>query len=106
MKESMTNKYGLTRSQQTKLIEVIKQYLPSSEIILYGSRAKGNFNKRSDIDIVIAGSNTNDPYILSQIEEGIIESDIPYICDIQYVATIKNQSLLDHIKRRGQRIDV
>lgn len=104
MKIKATNKYGLKLSEQSKLIEIIKKYIPSCEIILYGSRAKGNYNERSDIDIVIKSSLTNDPYVLSQISDEIMESDIPYLCDIQYISAITNPPLLDHIQRKGERL--
>jgi hypothetical protein len=34
--------------------------------------------------------------------DDIIESDLPYLCDIQLFENIKNASLLDHIDRMGK----
>ena len=69
------------------------------KVILYGSRAKGNYKKYSDIDLVILGiSNLMD---LQKIENQLSELNLPYIIDLSNYNTIKNPDLLDHIKRIG-----
>lgn len=48
--------YGLTDIELQKLLEVFAQNGRIEQVILYGSRAKGNFKPFSDVDITLVGS--------------------------------------------------
>ena len=48
--------YGLTDIELQKLFEVFAQNGRIEQVILYGSRAKGNFKPFSDVDITLVGS--------------------------------------------------
>lgn len=39
--------------QKDKIIKIIEIFCPTAKIYLFGSRARGNYNERSDIDIAI-----------------------------------------------------
>ncbi len=95
-------KFGLTAAQTTILQEIINKYLVSGSVIAYGSRAKGNFTPRSDIDLVIQSAPTNDRHLLASLHDEIDESDFPYLCDIQYFEDIKHPYPLDQIRRNGK----
>ncbi len=96
------NPFGLT-SKQAKLLQAcFAEYLTSGSVIVYGSRAKGNFTPRSDIDLVIRHAKTNDYRLLACIQDEIDESNFPYLCDIQYFENIKNASLIFHIEKVGK----
>ena len=94
--------FGLTQEQINHLIAIFKKYLKSGKVIIYGSRAKGNFTSRSDIDLVIKNSKTIDMQLLANLKEEIQESDLPYLVDIQFFETIKNVELIEHIIRVGK----
>ena len=96
------NNWGLTIAQESILKNIFKDYLPKGKVIIYGSRAKGSFHAKSDIDLAISGHVNDDRHLIAKIKEAIDESDIPYLCDIQYLEQIKNPHLKDHIQRRGQ----
>ena len=70
------------------------------KVILYGSRAKGNYKKFSDVDITLEG----DKLTLSdlfRIQDLLYESDLPYMYDVSIFSKISNPDLVDHIRRRG-----
>jgi len=93
-------KFGLKEEIIHKINNIFLQYSAVEEAILYGSRAKGNFKKGSDIDIVLKGAKLN----LSELHNIMIEIDdlsLPYSVDISLLHTINNPDLLDHIRRRG-----
>ena len=71
----------------------------ATEVILYGSRAKGVARERSDIDIAVCGVRDFDG-LFNQIEE------LPtlYSVDLLNMDTCKNEVLLEEIKRYGRKI--
>ena len=77
--------------------------LPKIEkVILYGSRAKGNYKTGSDIDITLLGkglSLDNSVYPLQALLE---ELYLPYQFDISIFNQIKRDDLIEHILRVGQ----
>ena len=95
------NKFGLSPKQHKILSDILEKYINSKQVvIIYGSRAKGNYQQGSDLDLVIKGSYEQD--ILGNLIDEINESDFPYLCDITYLNRIENQNLKDHIKRVGK----
>ncbi|SMM98919.1 Nucleotidyltransferase [uncultured Candidatus Thioglobus sp.] len=84
-----------------KEIQAIKVVLNSNNItksIVFGSRAKGNYKKSSDVDIAIIG---NERKIAYQLNE---EGNLPYFFDIINLQKITNKNLLAHIDRVGKEI--
>ena len=96
------NTFGLTPEQHAILTALLKQYLPHGDVLVYGSRAQGNFSARSDMDLAIQSAGTTDTHLLAELAEAIDESDFPYLCDIQYWENIKNPRLLEHIEKVGK----
>ncbi len=94
--------FGLTPQQSECLRAIFAHYLKQGKVIVYGSRAIGNHTQRSDLDLVLKDIGDPDQDLLATIHESIDESDFPYLCDIQYLETIKNPQLLDHIQRIGK----
>ena len=71
------------------------------EVILFGSRAKGNYKKGSDIDLAIKGVNFSARLALdlkSHINE---ELPIPYMVDIIDYNSLEQEGLKEHIDRVG-----
>ena len=53
----MTAKPGLSASVLAQLQQIWLQFPQIDQVKLYGSRAKGNFTPRSDIDLALFGEN-------------------------------------------------
>ena len=100
MKDESNDKFGLDFSLIAKLNEIFNKLTEIEKVILYGSRAKGNYREGSDIDITIFG-NINDETINS-IKNDIEELNSPYLYDISIFNKIKNQDLIEHINRVGK----
>jgi predicted nucleotidyltransferase len=92
--------FGLSIDSTSILKSIFSEYVDVEKVVIYGSRAKGNFNKRSDVDLVIAGD--IDRHVLGDINLTISNSDFPLPVDLQSLDSIKNESLLEHIARVGQ----
>ncbi|REG78433.1 nucleotidyltransferase domain-containing protein [Algoriphagus antarcticus] len=94
-------KFGLTNSAQEILIDIFKKSPQVVHVVIYGSRAKGSFTSRSDLDLVIADQEI-DRFTLGKVISEINESDFPYTIDLQSLGRIQNKNLLDHISRMGK----
>lgn len=64
------------------IMDIIKKYLPTVRIYLFGSRARGDYAAESDIDIALDAGKKIDQYKLGQIKEEIEESTIPFTVDV------------------------
>lgn len=74
---------------------------PHIELVkLYGSRAKGTFTDRSDIDLAAFGALLTRSDIADVLLD-FDDSDIPYQVDLQQFDDLKNPRLIDHINRVG-----
>ena len=87
------------------IIENIKNILfgfPQVEsVIIYGSRAKGNYQPGSDIDLRLK-ENQLDLKILNKISLEFDDLLLPYTFDLSIFHQIDNEDLIDHINRVGK----
>lgn len=70
------------------------------QVVIYGSRAKGDFRNGSDIDLTILGA--LDFHSLMKLENEIDDLMLPYKIDISLQDHISNPELLEHIKQVGK----
>lgn len=94
--------FGLTDKQLEILKDIFSNYAEVSEVIIYGSRAKGTYNDRSDIDLVI--KNNVSRSTINKILMDFEESNIPFLIDLKNYNTIKNTNLLQEIENYGQMV--
>jgi len=92
--------YGLKVHTIEKIKKIFSQYNQIKKVIIYGSRAKGNYEIGSDIDLTITGDNIN-LSLLYKIEDDLDELCLPYTFDVSIYNHIKNKNLLEHINRAG-----
>jgi len=92
--------YGLNQSDITNIISVLQQNDKITKIILFGSRAKGNFKAGSDIDLALIGLDLK----LNDIIDAFIEIEnlnLPYKFDLIIYNRIQENALIEHIDRVG-----
>lgn len=92
--------YGLTNSELRELHNLFAKYKEIDQVILYGSRAKGNYKPFSDVDITLVGHELTRTH-LNNLTSDINDSLLPYNFDISILHQLKNPELLEHIQRRG-----
>lgn len=93
--------FGLKQTTIDKINAVFEKITEVEQVIIYGSRAKGNYRNGSDIDITLKGEQlTYD--ILSKITGEIDDLDTPYLFDISIYDKLNSPSLEEHINRVGQ----
>lgn len=91
---------GLPQATIVKLCNTFHQISELDKVVLYGSRAKGNFRRGSDIDLCLFGDLLNSSHLLS-LDEQIDELLLPYTCDVSIWQHINNAELREHIERVG-----
>jgi len=97
----MTNKFGLRSDDMETILETLRQYPEVTEAILFGSRAKGNYKRGSDVDIALKGAGVTHR-IVAAISNFLNEETImPYHFDLLNYHTISSPDLLAHIERVG-----
>ena len=93
--------YGLRDDTVEKLRTIFSSFDKVQKVILFGSRAKGDYHEGSDIDFAIIGEQT-DLSLLHKIE---LETDrlyLPYRIDLIDYRRITNRDLRAHIDRVGK----
>ncbi|MCL2416727.1 MAG: nucleotidyltransferase domain-containing protein [Bacteroidales bacterium] len=93
-------KWGLKDKELTELQNLFSRYTDIEKVVLYGSRAIGNYKTFSDVDITLVG----DDLTHSQLNKLSLDIDdllLPYQFDISIFHTLKNDGLIDHIQRVG-----
>lgn len=68
---------------------------PRFEIFLFGSRARGHCDHSSDVDIGISGPEPL-PGGVSRLMDRLIESDVPWRCQVVDFALVTDESFRRH----------
>ncbi|SHG27957.1 Nucleotidyltransferase domain-containing protein [Flavobacterium micromati] len=92
--------FGLYDKSYKEILEIIANSLSIKEVVIYGSRAKGNYKEGSVIDITILGEPT--PEDVSKLWHDLDDSFIPYKFDISVYNNLKSDSLKEHINKVGK----
>lgn len=92
---------GLTKEIISQLGNIFNTTPGVEEVVIFGSRAKGDFSEGSDIDLAVKGKNITLDTILDLMSR-IEMLDLLYTFDIQNYHRITNKDLADHINRIGK----
>lgn len=92
--------FGLPESAIKKLSQIFEKYPSVEKVIIYGSRAKGNFKNGSDIDLTMVGDISHKELLQISIE--IDDLLLPYQVDLSIFSTLENDDLKEHIGRVGK----
>lgn len=98
----MSDQFGLTFSEREHLCSVFSHYPEVTQVLVYGSRVKGNFRVSSDIDLTIMDDISWT--LFNRIESELDDLMLPYQIDLSIFSQIENENLIDHIQRVGQPI--
>jgi len=93
--------FGLAVEDVNEIKDVFRKYPNVKEVLLFGSRAIGNYKPGSDIDLAIAGDNIMFDEIL-EINNALDKLGMLYQFDLKHISVIKDSDVLAHIKRVGK----
>jgi len=94
--------FGLKKDTTESIQHAIEKVAAIDRVMLYGSRAKGNYRVGSDIDITLLGKNLTLDNSIYPLMDELEKLDLPYTFDISIFEHIDNQNLIAHIHRVGK----
>jgi predicted nucleotidyltransferase len=92
--------YGLKDIHIKKISTVFSNFKEIDKVILYGSRARCNYQHSSDIDLSLVGNDLNLNMLL-KIENKLDDLLLPYKIDLSIFSKIEDPDLIEHINRVG-----
>lgn len=93
-------KYGLESNAIDAIVRCLAAEPKIEEAILYGSRAKSNYRRGSDIDLTLKGETLTLQDVL-RLETELDDLLLPYKIDLSIYHQISNPELREHIDRVG-----
>lgn len=93
------NKFGLPERTVNELLEYFKSKPGVEKVVVYGSRAKGNFRNGSDIDFAI-WTDDKSAYEL-RIEAELDDLETPYMFDVTDYKNLSHEGMKNSIDRDG-----
>ncbi len=100
--KSEATEFGLDQKERDLLIAVFRRHPEIEEVRIFGSRAKGNQEKNSDVDLVFWGNVSTQ--LLARLSGELDELPLPYKFDVTLYAALQNPALKDHIDRVGSTV--
>jgi len=94
------NPFGLTGAEQELIRDVLRRHAEVTEARIFGSRAKGNSQPHSDVDLALWGGISIST--LAAIAGELDELPLPYAFDVQAYEAIHHRALREHIDRVGR----
>ncbi|MGQ0767529.1 MAG: nucleotidyltransferase domain-containing protein [Gemmatimonadota bacterium] len=98
----MTRLVSLSPRELALIREVLGRHPEVVGAVLFGSRAKGIARASSDVDLLLEGPLT--PLQAESIANELDELPLPVRFDVKSEATLRFDSLREHIQRAGSRI--
>ena len=95
------NNSGLLKEDIDRIKAIFSKYDQIEKVLIYGSRAKGNYMPASDIDLTLVGKNI-DLSLQLAMEFDLDDLMLPYKFDISIFDKITNPEFIDHINRVGK----
>lgn len=94
-------KFGLSDSVIKELQDVFRRHKNISKVLIFGSRAKGNYREGSDIDLVAIGNDLEYSQIIKILTE-IDDLELLYSVDLLDYSKTIDTPIGDRINRVGQ----
>lgn len=93
---------GLKACDLKYIIECVKSFDEIEKVVVFGSRAKGNYKLGSDVDLAIYGDEI-DFNIVAKLHYMLEEQGpLPYMFDVVNYSELENKELKEHIDRVGK----
>jgi len=101
MPESDSFKFGLTEKQFQLMINTISSFNEVETVLIFGSRAKGNFRPASDVDLAVFGEKVNRTTI-NRLSSALDDLPLPFKFDVLDYNQLTNKSLKEKINEQGE----
>lgn len=93
--------FGIKAKMIEQLVQILEAHPSIEEVLIFGSRSKGNFRQGSDIDLAIKGRQlTYDDFLTLQVR--IEDLNLPYKVDLIDYDKIGDPEFRSHVDRVGK----
>ncbi len=89
--------FGLSAQTCLAIYTCLQQYPEIIWVKIYGSRAKGNYQRGSDIDLAFSSPTDCSMELLAALDD----LPTPYLFDLTHYESLKHERLKEHIDRVG-----
>ena len=96
------NTFGFKKGDMENIVQALAKFSEIKKAVIFGSRAKGNYQAGSDVDIAIWTISNDSVGQLSGILND--ETLLPYKFDVVSYKAINNPELIEQINRAGVEI--
>lgn len=93
--------YGIEDRYMTELRQILSSIPEIEKAVLYGSRARGDYHRASDIDLSLYGENLTSRQ-LNQLRDKLYLSRIPYFFDTNIFSQLRNEAFIQNILHDGK----
>ena len=94
--------FGLTPAHRKIINSIFAQYPQIHQVLVYGSRATGNYRPGSDIDMTISQGENLSTDILFKLMNDFDDSILPFFVDLSIFSQLTEPALIQHIQRVGR----
>ena len=95
------NQFGISEKSYQLILGFFPKFPEVEKVLVFGSRAKGNYKIGSDIDLAIMGDNCTDRTAMDINGKLNEELPVPYYFDVVCYNQLKHQALKEHIDSVG-----
>jgi len=93
--------YGLIEQDIKAILEVLKKHPGIKQVVIFGSRAMGNYKIGSDVDLAIKGKLSIETIATISLELNE-RTPLPYKFDVLSYESLDNEDLKNHIDQHGK----
>ncbi len=94
--------FGLSKRHRDIISGIFSRYPEVRKVLVYGSRAKGNYRPGSDIDMTVVERSDISTQTLLRMVNDFDESMLPFTVDLSVFSRLTNPDLISHIERCGK----
>jgi predicted nucleotidyltransferase len=100
MQNHLENKFGLTERDISTIRNILIKYPEVQKVLIFGSRAKGNYKPGSDIDLAVFNAGVSET-LIRRLHADFEESSLPYRIELYNFPSLKSAEFISHIERVG-----
>jgi len=97
----ITTMFGLSETVINKIRDVFKKHPNIEEVIIIGSRAKGDYSQSADVELAIKGTHVSFNQLMA-INDQIEELELLYKVDVVIYRERKGTTVTECFKKEGK----
>ena len=97
-------RYGLKDKELNVIVNILQKYILDNDVVIFGSRSRGDFHKTSDIDLAITAKISATE--LARLRTLFEESSLIYTVDLVALDSITSTSFKESITKDAKNLEI